>query len=190
LHVYELNTTIQSEPITIKEITNYPFDDQITFKIVIKKSTRFDLFIKKPEGVDDFILNLPYENKDGYLRINKIWKNGDTLNFRMKPKVIEHQTIKGEKYFMYGPLVLAHAIEANQHITKKYGVAGLKEMTYTPLNKSIYLYTGMPITRLTNSKDMRFSTQMRDKQTGTTLQLELMPIGKTILRQTTFKNAD
>lgn len=186
----ELNTTIHKEPIIIKEITNYPFEDQITFKIIIKKSTRFKLFIKKPEGVEDFVLNLPYEKVDGYLIIDKIWKNGDVLNFKMQPKIQQHQTFQGEQYFMYGPLVLAHAIDAKQHVTKNYGVAGLKEMTYTPLNKSIYFYTGMPVTKLASSKDLRFSTKLKDPQNGTLVPIELVPMGITILRQTTFKNAD
>jgi DUF1680 family protein len=186
----ELNTFIQNEPIIIKEITNYPFEDQISFKIVIKKSTRFVLFIKKPEGVDDFTLNMPFENKDGFLRINRIWKNGDTLSFRMNPKVKQHHTMQGEQYFMYGPIVLAHEIDGKQQITKKYSVASLKEMTYTPLNKSIYLYSGMPITKLTASKYLIFSTTMKDSLTGKSRQIELVPMGATILRQTTFKNAD
>ncbi len=186
----ELNTSIQKEPITIKEITNYPFDDQITFKITIKKSTRFKLFIKKPEGVSDFILNFPFENKGGYLMIDRIWKNGDALHFRMQPKIQQHQTIQGEHYFMYGPVVLAHAIEAKQNITKKFSIAGLKEMTYTPLNKSIYFYAGMPVTKMNSSKELRFSTQMKDTKSGALVQLELVPMGFTILRQTTFKNAD
>ncbi len=186
----ELNTSIKSEPITIKEMTNYPFDDHITFKIEIKKSTRIDLFIKKPEGVEDFTLNMPFENKDGYLHISRLWKNGDILQFRMNPKVLQRQTIQGEQYFMYGPVVLAHAIDGKQHVTKNYSVAGLKEMTYRPLNKSIYLYSGMPVTKLTASKSLRFITQMKDSKTGTTQQLELVPMGTTILRQTTFKNAN
>jgi uncharacterized protein len=186
----ELNTFIQNEPITIKEITNYPFEDQITFKVVIKKNIRFELNIKKPEGVDDFVLNMPYEERNGFIMINRIWKNGDTLSFRMHPKVKQHQTMQGEQYFMYGPVVLAHAIDAKQIVTKQYGVAGLKEMTYTPLNKSIYLYTEMPVTKLTASKDLRFRTQMKDRQTGTSVQIELVPMGTSILRQTTFKNAN
>jgi len=63
-------------------------------------------------------------------------------------------------------------------------------MTYTPLNKSIYLYTGMPVTKLTASKDLRFRTEMKDSQTGTSVQIELVPMGTSILRQTTFKNAN
>jgi hypothetical protein len=57
---------------------------------------------------------------------------------------------------MYGPLVLAHAIEAKQLITKKYAVAGLKEMTYAPVNKQIYLYNGKPLTKLADSKGFAF----------------------------------
>jgi DUF1680 family protein len=186
----ELNTFIQKVPISIKEITNYPFEDQVTFKINIKKSTQFKLYIKKPEGVDDFVLNMPFEDKGGYLIVNRIWKNGDILHFRMNPKVQLHQTIQGEQYFMYGPVVLAHAIDSKQQITKNYSVAGLKEMTYAPINKSIYLYTGKPVTKLLTSKDLRFTTQMKDRQTGTNTQLDLVPMGFTILRQTTFKNAD
>jgi DUF1680 family protein len=186
----ELNTSIQKQPITIKEITNYPFEDQITFKIIIKKSTRFDLFIKKPEGVEDFTLNMPFENKNGYLHINRIWKNGDTLSFRMNPTIKLHQTLQGEQYFMYGPIVLAHEIDGKQQITKNYSVASLKEMTYTPLNKSIYLYTGKPVLKLATLKDLRFRTQMKDSQTGALVPLNLVPMGTTILRQTTFKNAD
>jgi DUF1680 family protein len=186
----ELNTSIQKVPIIIKEITKYPFDDQVTFKIEIKKSTRFKLYIKKPEGVDDFVLNMPFENTNGYLLIDRVWKNGDILNFRMNPKIQQHQTLQGEQYFMYGPVVLAHAIDANQQITKNYGVAGLKEMTYTPFNKSIYLYTGMPITKSTTSKVLRFNTKMKDSQTGNIVPLNLVPMGTTILRQTTFKKAN
>jgi DUF1680 family protein len=82
----ELTTSIQHIPITIKENTHYPFGNQIIFKIAIQKSTRFKLFIKKPEGVDDFVLNMPFENREGFLIINRIWKNGDELLFQMKPE--------------------------------------------------------------------------------------------------------
>ena len=117
-------------------------------------------------------------------------ENGATLRLKMHLKVQLHQTHQGEQYFMYGPLVLAHAIEANQKVTKYYPVAGLKEMTYTPVVKSIYLYTGKPISKNENSNELLFNTNMQDLETGKNMTLELMPMGKTILRQTTFKKAD
>ena len=186
----ELKTVIKGERITIKEITNYPYQDEIIFKIECKKNTAFNLIIRKPEGLNDYVLNMPYEKEGDFIKINRVWKNGATLRLKMHLKVQLHQTHQGEQYFMYGPLVLAHAIEANQKVTKYYPVAGLKEMTYTPVVKSIYLYTGKPISKNENSNELLFNTNMQDLETGKNMTLELMPMGKTILRQTTFKKAD
>jgi DUF1680 family protein len=186
----ELNTSVKGALLNIKEITSYPFSDDITFKIAINKSVRFKLAIKKPEGVEYFSLNMPFQEKDDYLLIDRVWKNGDVLKLQTHFSIQQHQTIQGEQYFMYGPLVLAHPIKASQQITKNFGIAGLKEMTYTPLNKSIYLYTGMQITKMGTLKELRFSTYMKESQTGNKIQLELVPMGNTILRQTTFKKAD
>ncbi|MCX6206685.1 MAG: glycoside hydrolase family 127 protein [Bacteroidetes bacterium] len=186
----ELKFNLKGNPITIKEITSYPYSNKISFKITNKKSERFSLIIKKPEGVEKLILNMPYEEKGGYIQVNRIWKNDDELIVQMDMIVQSHHTAQGEQYFMYGPLVLAHPIDAKQQITKNYSVAGLKEMTYTAFDKSIYLYTGMPVTKMESLNDIRFSTTMKESTTGKIVPLELIPMGKTILRQTTFKKAD
>ncbi len=186
----ELKTVIDGERISIQEITNYPYQDEVIFKIKSKKNIAFNLMIRKPEGVNDFIVNIPYEEKGDYIQINKVWKNGEELRFKMHLKIQNHQTIQGEQYYMYGPLVLAHAIEANQKVTKNYPVAGLKEMTYAPVDKSIYLYTGMPVTKKEKTNELLFNTSMKNRETGKNTLVELMPMGKTILRQTTFKKAD
>lgn len=133
---------------------------------------------------------MPYEEKGGYIQVNRIWKNDDELIVQMDMNLQSHHTAQGEQYFMYGPLVLAYPIDAKQQITKNYSVAGLKEMTYTAFDKSIYLYTGMPVTKMESLNDIRFSTTMKESTTGKIVPLELIPMGKTILRQTTFKKAD
>lgn len=186
----ELSTNVNGSPMTISEMTNYPYDNTISFKIATRKSQEFNLIIKKPEGVDHLVLNMPYQEKEGYLHIDRVWENGDVLNLKMHMNVQSHQTSQGETYFMYGPLVLAHAIEAKQQVTKNYELAGLKEMTYAPLIKSIYLYTGIPVVKINASNEFRFSTKMKDAQSGMMMPLDLIPMGITILRQTTFKKTD
>jgi len=93
--------------------------------------------------------------------------------------------LKGEQFFTYGSLTLAHAIKGLEAKTKFFPLPGYADLKYTPENLVIYQYTGEKVTQKRNK--LIFETKLFNPTTGKNETVILQPMGQTILRQVTFK---
>lgn len=179
----ELTTTINGKPVGIREITDYPYDNKLTFEVTANST--FNLKIRKPEWATTFKMNMPYKEANGYIVVSKKWHGVETVTLEFDQEVVVEQDLNGEYYFRYGGLVLAHPLASDATITKQYSLSGFADVEYRPKDLTIYEYAGS--SKIKNLGNLTFETELFNPKTDKNETVTLKPIGKTILRQTTFK---
>jgi uncharacterized protein len=182
----ELKTVIENNAVSIKEETNYPFENSIRFAIGCKQPANFSIKIRKPEWAVAVQSSLSYKEENGFLIFHQLWGKQNHLNISFSSKIIRKKTAGNEIYFESGPLVLCHPLEATQEITKTFSIAGLRESVYEPVHLSIYQYDGDSLLPAANNHNT-FTTWMVNSSTREKEAITLVPMAKTILRQVTFK---
>jgi len=178
-----LSTTLKDKPIIIHEETSYPLDGKIRFTVTADQS--FALMIRKPDWATHFSVSEVYKEVGGYLVIDKRWTGTMVVDVEFNPEVAVREDINGEKYFTYGPLVLALPIPGREIQGKSFPIPGYYNYQYTPENMTVYSYSKEPLTIL--SSDIRLKTVLINTATKRKDSVELVPMGRTILRQVTFK---
>ena len=100
------------EKISIKEITGYPFDENIRFELGVSRPVEFSFFVRLPGWCNEAVLmlngiELKREKGGQVIHIKRIWKNGDILvvQFPMQVKISEWG--RNSRAVERGPLVYA-----------------------------------------------------------------------------------
>ena len=168
----------------IESSTGYPFENTFQYHVKTSKPATFAIKIRQPAWCRKIVCDEPYTLENGFIVITKHWKDDHfTLTFEATPST--KQDLKGEYFFSYGALVLAHPLEAREEITKEYPIAGLEELKYLPLSKTIYQYN--PGTALKQKDGLKFFAEMFNPASQQNEWITLQPMANTILRQVTFK---
>jgi hypothetical protein len=101
--------------VVIKEKTNYPFEEMISFEIGLAKEMRFPVYLRIPEWctnprilVNGTLVNAKLE-AGKYARIETTWKNNDRVevNFPMTLKMRTWQVNQNSVSLNYGPLTFS-----------------------------------------------------------------------------------
>jgi len=97
--------------VTLKEETNYPFEQEIRFTVKTAKKVNFPVYLRIPGWCDgaEIMVNGKKSaalNAGGYAKIEKNWTNGDqiTLKLPMKPTLKKWAKNKNSVSVDYGPL--------------------------------------------------------------------------------------
>jgi uncharacterized protein len=180
----ELNTVLNGKKVKITEHTTYPYGNKIVFEVQADGAD-FTLKIRIPDWAEGFTVNSHYGKEDGFISIKRKWKKKETITLILNPEVKTHTDQNGETYFTYGGLVLAHPIKAVSETVKQYNQQGLADLEYSPID--LVLYEATSETSVTRVDNMNFEATLRNTKTNQIEKVPLKPIGKTILRQTTFK---
>jgi len=178
-----LNTEISNNNIQIENVTGYPYQNSFIFKIKMDKPATIKIKIRKPGWVEEIITDETYMLEDDFLIIERKFRKKDNITLEFKTSVKIHHDINHEKYFTYGALVFAHPIPSKQSTTKEY-LKGFDDLSYEPLDKTRYLFSEKNDAVYRNG---RIEAGFINAATNTSEILILEPIGKTILRQTTFR---
>ena len=175
------------QEVTIEEITNYPYDFTIRFKITLEKAERFALKFRKPEWSNGFTVNQSYREKNGYITIVRTWQTGDEVILEFKPDIQVRSDLNRDKYFTYGPLVLAHSVEGQSIAIKEFPLPGFRDLHVKPLSTVVYGFDPNPAIRVTDKEKLFFEATLVNGTTGLPETVSLVPMGRTVLRQVTFK---
>ena len=178
-----LETEINNSALSIENKTEYPFENKFQFVIHQEKTTELKIKIRKPSWVKTIVTEELYTIEDGYIVIMRDFKKEDKIDFEFKTDVQIHTDNNGEKYFTYGSLVFARPIDAKEIKGKVY-TNDFIDFEYEPVSLTKYLYAESQNTTYRNRK---IFTELINEKTNTKEKVELVPIGETILRQTTFK---
>jgi len=99
-------------PVTIDEVTDYPFSDEIGFEISTKKDVPFAWTLRIPAWCKNATISIngkeTNSGKGGQLVIlNRVWKNGDKLVLKLPMQVSTSQWGRNSRAIERGPLVYA-----------------------------------------------------------------------------------
>lgn len=109
-------TTMNGQPLTITESTNYPFEGSVSFTFALKKSTVFPFRFRIPgwaKGATVRINGRVVSRKfvpQSFAEIKRKFRNGDRIDlvFDMTPHIV---TLKGQGiYVKRGPLLFSYAV--------------------------------------------------------------------------------
>lgn len=179
----EVQTKVGNVNVKIVEKTDYPYGNRVEFEVTA--NGRFDLKIRKPDWLKRFECNFAYKEESGYLVISRKWSGTESVVLTMDPTVETRQDLNGEFYFSYGALVLARPIEAKPRVNKTYALPEFSDVNYTAQKPVIYKFGQPEQTALLGN--FKFATSLVNPETGKEEKIVLEPMGRTILRQVTFK---
>jgi hypothetical protein len=205
-----VRTVIDGTAVTLREETNYPFEDSIRFHVDADRPVDFSLRLRIPveaAGVELAGLEAS-ERKGGYLVIRREWKNGDSfaLDFDFPIRTLRETAESGEYYLKRGALVFSLPLEHRKKISppptefRGNGIhpeSGfhLYEITASeptgwdyrmPPEPAFTLVSGSgdPLHPYANSPT-HLHGHLLDAS-GNRVEVRLAPLGSTILRRTTF----
>jgi uncharacterized protein len=180
----EVRTQLDGKSVVIREQTNYPFENTIQFDVTAA-DVEFALKIRKPEWAAKLSVSVDYELEDGFIVMNQQWNGTQEITIEFIPEVVVRQDINNENYFTYGALVLALPIDGVEEKTKTFPIPGFYNWEYSPKDLVVYEYANEPV--IADPQRLVFKTSLINPLTKQKQAVELVPMGKTILRQVTFK---
>lgn len=181
----QLETMLNGKRVNIEEQTSYPYDNTLIFT-VSTFDTEFDLKIRKPAWAKNITVSEDYREEKGYIVIHKRWKGEQSVSIQFHPQPERHQDLNGDYYFTYGALTLARRVESIGFQTKTYPLKGFRDMQYRPSSHIVFEYTGERVKQAKPDKP-EFSIVLYNPSSRKNEVVTLVPLGHTILRQTTFK---
>jgi len=191
-----LTTEIDGIKLSIHQITRYPFDHSVKMVIRPEHPVSFELTFRIPGWADGIKLNgqpIPIKSSRRH-SVQRDWHNGDTLSIEFLTDSKMHFDMKGNAYLSYGPLVFAYPLKGKEKIAKSYPLENFNDLHYTPVDipKLRMLEDAVFKIRKTPYRDAHpwngvfLDGSMYDKKTGRMVEVNLVPLGATILRQLTF----
>ena len=177
-----LATTINGHPVQIENITEYPFKHVLKFKITQSEPSTFTFKIRKPNWVQKVNTNEKFRMDNDFIVIEREFSANDMIHISFDAEVQMNMDKSGSHYFTYGALLYALPIKANEIEGKNYDSI-FKDYTYEPVSFVKYSFENDV---KTTYKKGKIQTKLLNLQTHKLEQVELIPIGQTILRQVTF----
>jgi DUF1680 family protein len=177
-----LETTVKKIPVRIEEITGYPYNNNFLFKISAEREVQFRIKVRKPAWAKSIRTNSVYTIENGLI----VFENGLSKNHLIELEFLTDVKVKEdlnrEKYFSYGALIYARPIAATEIKGKEYA-SGFDDYMYLPKDSSMYEFIKKNNARYTDGKII---LKLNNRKTGKPEKVELIPFGKTVLRQASF----
>jgi DUF1680 family protein len=177
-----LETTIEGNHIKIETITEYPYENDFEFRITQTGSSTLVLKIRKPNWARNIETKEKYRLEDGFLVIERGFSANDVVKVSFVAEVQVNTDNSGSHYFTNGALLYALPIDAKE-IPGKIYAGNFTDYTYEPLSAERFTFKKGAAIKYEEGKIL---TQLINQKTGQPESVELIPIGKTVLRQVTF----
>lgn len=112
------------EGIEIQQITNYPFDDSITFKMKVSQKKEFRFYFRIPEWMEKYQITVngkPVDPvlKDGFAAIDREWETGDDVILKFEQKIKKMNWGTNGVSIERGPIVYALNVKGNRQINSE-----------------------------------------------------------------------
>lgn len=131
--------------ITIIEETNYPFDEQLKFKIRTPKKVHFPLKLRIPEWCIAPVIKVngkiqPNVIAGNYYTIDRFWSNEDIVLLEVPMKIKTSTWVNNSVGIERGPLVFSLAMQENKKVKTSHNFNGIAfdELEIIPSNKWNY----------------------------------------------------
>ncbi len=178
-----LETLVNGNFIKIQNITQYPSENSFTFKMSQSQKNKLTLKIRKPNWVKKINTKEKYRLENNFIVIDRTFSENDEVHISFDADVETKTDHSGSHYFTYGALLFALPIGAKEIAGKNY-FSNFTDYTYEPLSKNKYSYKKGTKAQYENGK---IQIEFINQNTNKAEKVELIPIGKTILRQVTFE---
>lgn len=177
-----LETTMNNTSLRIEEITEYPYQNQFVFKVLPDKPTIFTIKIRKPHWARSVKTKEKYRAENGFLVFERLYNQNDRIELEFIADVEVNEDMNHEKYFTHGALVYAMPLESSMQTGKEYA-PGFIDRMYKPINSKRYEFVENQLDKYENGIII---TRLKESKTKKVIDAELIPVGKTILRQVCF----
>lgn len=177
-----LETTLNGNKIQIENITQYPAENDFKFKIVQANPSYFTLKIRNPNWTKNIKTNEKFRVENDFIVIERDFSPNDYVKISFETDIQINTDNTGSHYFTYGALLYASPINAKE-ITGKTYMENFIDFTYEPTSPERYSFKEGVKTKYEKGK---IQTKLINQNTGKLEKVELIPIGKTVLRQVTF----
>ncbi|WP_291125416.1 beta-L-arabinofuranosidase domain-containing protein [Dysgonomonas sp. UBA7698] len=177
-----LNTEIKGTKIQIENKTEYPYSNDMAFVITVDKPLKTKIKIRRPEWATDVRCPVSYTTEGEFLVFEKEFSGSETINLSFVTSVRVLKSDKNEHYFAYGALVYARPIEASESEGRKY-TDEYVDLFYKSVDNNRYEFIEANEAAYNKSE---ITVNLKNKTNGKVEQVTLIPLSKTILRQTAF----
>ncbi len=177
-----LETTLNGNKIQIENITQYPAENDFKFKIVQANPSYFTLKIRNPNWTKNIKTNEKFRIENDFIVIERDFSPNDYVKISFETDIQINTDNTGSHYFTYGALLYASPINAKE-ITGKTYMENFIDFTYEPTSPERYSFKEGVKTKYEKGK---IQTKLINQNTGKLEKVELIPIGKTVLRQVAF----
>lgn len=177
-----LATKMNDNDVQIENITEYPYQNDFKFIISQTKPSKFTLKIRKPAWVKKVKTNELYRVEEGFIVIERTFMANDSIHIYFDAEINVNTDNTGSRFFTYGALLFALPIKAKEIAGKNYK-SNFTDFTYEPLSKTKYAFNDNEGTKYKNGI---IETKLINQNTNKLETVELIPLGKTVLRQVTF----
>jgi hypothetical protein len=111
---------------TIRETTDYPFDEKLVFEISVSKAVRFPLKFRIPDWCKSPQIKVNGIVQNGvesgaFFTINRTWNNNDIVSLDLPMSVQMNEEVNNSVSIQRGPLIYSLKIEENRLIRNDYG---------------------------------------------------------------------
>jgi uncharacterized protein len=166
------------EKVTIKEITDYPFDEKIRFEVGILHPVEFSFSVRIPGWCNEAVIMLngiELERKKGGQVINivRTWKNGDILSVQLPMQVKISEWGRNSRAVERGPLV--YALKLNERWEKGHDEEEGDYFCVYPTGKWNYGLSAKAITDPANQFEFRKTPQSARLSAGFIWNLSHVP---------------
>lgn len=195
--------TVNGVAVRIKEVTEYPFGDQIQFVVEPSQAIEFELRIRKPNWAKQAQLSVEgavVTEENGFYVVTKKWEKGDVLSYQLNPSVEVKTGNQDDQYVQRGALVYALPLPSVGEKIKDYPVGDFHDWYFKMPEGSNFDYSlvsNAEFEVVQNSmtqnpwveSPVTIQTALFNKQTNEVEPVALQPIGSTILRRLTFEKS-
>jgi hypothetical protein len=200
-----LETEVGGQPVRIVQETDYPFSDKVRFRMEPKEPVAFALTLRIPINsgtVKVKAVGAEVSKAEKSIRVSKVWKSGDTVevdfDFQVN-RALQHDGMQA--FYEWGPLVFALPIQAEITPGRRIMNDGVKTEWYDlfvrPMDDAPWATLDHPdasFVRIALDGDTqhpwaRPTVGLKGtllKMDGTPFEANLVPMGSTSLRRTTF----
>ncbi len=191
----DVTQRLNGVPVRVRQVTDYPFDDLVRFEVDSPSAVTFELRIRVPGWAATVEVEDAAAKRDGNWIV--VEADGSTrfdVRFGRAVRLVEHDS--GTLAIAHGPLLYALPIEHEETKGTSYGQPGFYDIyaqPVAPVNKDWRLAAGEEF-ELVEAQDRIpgpfdrhvLKGRLYDGSAGRLRDVELVPMGGTVLRQVSF----
>ncbi|UJH68899.1 beta-L-arabinofuranosidase domain-containing protein [Allomuricauda sp. SCSIO 65647] len=186
----ELTAPLDDATIIIRQKTDYPWTNKVTFEISATRPKTFTLRFRKPEWSESVTFSgvEAVNSKNGFYEVAKTWPPDETFAITFNNPIKVKPANNDQVYLQKGPLVFAHQIPHKEKTIKTYGDTSFKDYYCLPENED---HKNLVIPENANFKsiedgELALKGELFDTSRQKEVEATLVPMGKTVLRRVTF----